>query len=560
MPAALSYPGVYIDEIPSGVRTITGVPTAICAFLGRSLTGPDETPVTLNSFGDFERIHGGLSVDYPVSYAVRDFFLNGGAQAVMVRLYGLPQPSSPPGDGTAKINISIVPASGAPELSFRATSPGAWANNLRIKVIAADPAAAQALGFPPGTEVFNIEVEAPDPNNPGAFILLERVRNLTFADTSRRLDRVLVNESAFIVYSGVTSLEPPLNPNMVLAKYQLTNLSPPGPRAYTIADAGGAPGADSQKLSLNDFIGSGSLKTGINALDKTDIFNLLCIPPDDRNALNAGNNLPIAVNTEAAKYCAARRAVFIADPPNTWNTVDVAAAGVASIGISGLNARNAAIYYPRVLMSDPLRGGQLDTFVACGAVAGAIASTDARRGVFKAPAGIDVALVGVRGLSVKGGTPPFSITDAENGTINPVGINAIRVFPVIGPVIWGARTLRGADQLADDYKYLPVRRIALFIEESLFRGTKFAVFEPNDEPLWAQIRLNVGAFMQGLFRQGAFQGQTPSAAYFVKCDKETTTQSDINLGIVNIIVGFAPLKPAEFVVIKIQQIVGQIAT
>ena len=153
-----------------------------------------------------------------------------------------------------------------------------------------------------------------------------------------------------------------------------------------------------------------------------------------------------------------------------------------------------------------------------------------------------------------------NLNDPENGMLNPLGINCLRVFPVNGRVVWGARTLRGADQLADEYKYIPVRRLALFIEESLYRGTQWVVFEPNDEPLWAQIRLNVGAFMHNLFRQGAFQGKTPRDAYFVKCDKETTTQNDINLGIVNIVVGFAPLKPAEFVIIKIQQMAGQIET
>jgi hypothetical protein len=150
------------------------------------------------------------------------------------------------------------------------------------------------------------------------------------------------------------------------------------------------------------------------------------------------------------------------------------------------------------------------------------------------------------------------LTDDENGQLNQLGINCLRTFPVAGSVVWGARTLRGADQLADEYKYVSVRRTALFIEESLYRGTQWVVFEPNDEPLWAQIRLNIGAFMHNLFRQGAFQGTTPQDAYFVKCDKETTTQNDIDRGIVNILVGFAPLKPAEFVVIKIQQIAGQI--
>ena len=122
----------------------------------------------------------------------------------------------------------------------------------------------------------------------------------------------------------------------------------------------------------------------------------------------------------------------------------------------------------------------------------------------------------------------------------------------------GARSNDGDDDFASEYKYIPVRRLALFIEESLFRGLKWVVFEPNDEPLWAQIRLNVGAFMHNLFRQGAFQGVTRKEAYFVKCDSETTTQNDRNLGIVNIIVGFAPLKPAEFVILSLQQMAGQI--
>ncbi len=152
------------------------------------------------------------------------------------------------------------------------------------------------------------------------------------------------------------------------------------------------------------------------------------------------------------------------------------------------------------------------------------------------------------------------MTDLENGLLNPHGINCLRTLPAAGRVVWGSRTLQGDDRLASEWKYVPVRRTALFIEESLYRGTQWVVFEPNDEPLWAQIRLNVGAFMQSLFRQGAFQGKTPADAYFVKCDKESTTQNDINLGIVNIVVGFAPLKPAEFVIISIQQMAGQIAT
>jgi phage tail sheath protein FI len=173
--------------------------------------------------------------------------------------------------------------------------------------------------------------------------------------------------------------------------------------------------------------------------------------------------------------------------------------------------------------------------------------------VWKAPAGTEATLTNVNALTYK-------MIDAENGVLNPQAINCLRSFPVYGNVCWGARSLVGADQLASDWKYVPVRRTALFLEASLFRGTQWVVFEPNDEPLWAQIRLNVGAFMRGLFQKGAFQGSTPAKAYFVKCDSETTTQADINLGVVNIVVGFAPLKPAEFVILQIQQIAGQIPT
>jgi uncharacterized protein len=163
---------------------------------------------------------------------------------------------------------------------------------------------------------------------------------------------------------------------------------------------------------------------------------------------------------------------------------------------------------------------------------------------------VDASLASVRGLTVP-------LTDLENGRLNPLGINSIRNFPVNGTVAWGARTLRGADDDPSEWKYVPIRRTALFIEETLFRATRWVVFEPNDEPLWASIRLNVGAFMNTLWRQGAFQGSTPQAAYLVKCDAENNPQADIDRGIVNVLVGFAPLKPAEFVLIHIEQLAGQ---
>jgi phage tail sheath protein FI len=219
--------------------------------------------------------------------------------------------------------------------------------------------------------------------------------------------------------------------------------------------------------------------------------------------------------------------------------------------LTGDDATNAALYFPWVSAPNPLKENSPDVFPPSGYVAGLYARTDTNRGVWKAPAGTEASLRGVNGVTV-------TLTDRENGVLNPQAVNCIRTFPVYGTILWGARTLHGNDQRGSEWKYIPVRRTALFIEESLYRGTQWVVFEPNDEPLWAQIRLNVGAFMHNLFRQGAFQGKTPREAYLVKCDKETTTQNDINLGIVNVVVGFAPLKPAEFVIIKIQQLAGQI--
>ena len=407
MSSTTGYPGVYVEEIAGGGRTIAGVATSIAAFVGRAARGPVATqadgPATVHGFDEFERAFGELDPALPMGHAVRDFFRNGGSEAVIVRVHR-------PADG---------------------------------------------------------------------------------------------------------------------------------------AGDGGAP------LDVADYVGSKEDGTGLHALGNVDLFNLLCIPPDTRG----GSTAP-AVYQAALDLCVERRAMLIVDAPHDWNDVDAVIANNAqaltALGLDGVAARNAALYFPRLLQDDPAQPCQVEAFVACGAVAGVIARTDAHRGVWKAPAGNEAVLDGVQGLTV-------SLTDDENGLLNPIGVNSLREFAVTGPVVWGARTLRGADGMADDYKYVPVRRLALHLEESLLRGTRWAVFEPNAEPLWAQLRLTIGNFLHDLFRAGAFQGSTPRDAYFVKCDATTTTQDDIDRGVVGIVVGFAPLKPAEFVVIGLQQLAGQVA-
>ncbi|MDX6318762.1 MAG: uncharacterized protein QOD35_2162 [Nocardioidaceae bacterium] len=532
MPTTVSYPGVYVEELPSGVRTITGVATSVTAFLGKATRGPVDEAVTLTNFGDFERIFGGLNSGMTLGYAVRDFFANGGSRAIVVRLY------KKPAAGAAKATFAVA------DLPLEAASEGAWGNQLRIRVdkTPADPnvvAVAERLGVA-AADLFNLTVRD------GATKQMETFLNLTTKESPRRADRVLLAESRLVRVAASLNLPQSAAPTAGDGSLTDADVWTDNAKSTPARSTAATTAVDSDTLVAADYKGSKNAKTGMFALETADLFNLLVVTADAR-----GGDAPDAFYSDALDYCAERRAVLIVDPKAGWQSVTAAQGGVAALGLTGDRARNAAVYFPRIRQSDPLLGGQVDTFAPSGTLAGVLARTDAQRGVWKAPAGTDASLNGTIGLDV-------DLTDDENGLLNPLGINALRTFPVFGNVTWGARTMRGADAAADEYKYLPVRRTALYIEESLYRGLKWVVFEPNDEPLWAQIRLNVGAFMHTMFRQGAFQGQTPKDAYLVKCDRETTTQNDIDLGVVNVLVGFAPLKPAEFVIIQLQQLAGQI--
>lgn len=507
MPITPTYPGVYVTEIPSGVRPITGVATSITAFVGAALKGPVNRPIQVNGYADFERVFGGLWAKSPLSFAVRDFFLNGGGQALIVRLVG--ENAEP-----AKIDVG--------DLHLVAGSPGAWSANLAVTIAEGSPDqdVLDKYGVDAG-ELFTLSVVDVKTGDSETFA------NVTLKATSPRfLPEVLAHQSILL------DVEEPL-PTTPPALSSGT--------ATTVTEQG----KDGDALNDDSYTGTGkeAAQKGLYALEKADLFNLLCIPPP---VLNPEISTSPGVYAKALAYCVKRRAMLLVDPPPTLN-VSNASSELTALGLTGTDARNAVLYYPRLIEPDPTAENRPKAFVPCGAVAGIMARTDASRGVWKAPAGLDAGIAGTTDLSV-------NLNNDQNGTLNQLGVNCLRTFPVVGRVVWGARTLRGADLLADEYKYVPVRRLALFLEESLFRGTQWAVFEPNDEPLWAQIRLNLGAFMQNLFRQGAFEGKSPRDAYFVKCDGETTTANDRNLGRLNIVVGFAPLRPAEFVILQIQQI------
>lgn len=523
-----TYPGVYIDEISSGVRTISGVATSVTAFIGRTQRGPTNEPVRLDSFADFERSFGGLWSESPLTYAVRDYFLNGGGRAVVVRLYHAPSDSNP-----GKSTLALTLWSDMSALNLEARTPGRWGDNLDVLVDSVS-----AVARPSDPRLFDLRIREP------ATGALESFRSLSVDPSSPRFVKlVLENESLLVRVSGdgPAVLPPPAS----------------GAAAPTVSpskvwiDFTALTGSDGVSLIAADYIGSAQAKTGLYALDKSESVNLLCVAPPD-----FVQDVDSSVWAEAASYAAQHRALLIIDPKESWSQnwaskrSDVLQDMSALVGNLGDFKKNAALYFPRLLS---MEGTASRCLLPCGAVAGIIARTDSQRGVWKAPAGVDASLVGAAQLSLQ-------LTDAENGDLNQLGINCLRSLPAAGRVVWGARTVAGNDATPGDWKYVPVRRLALYIEESLYRGTQWVVFEPNDEPLWAQIRLNVGSFMQDLFRRGAFAGKNPKDAFYVVCDSTTTTALDMSKGIVNILVGFAPLKPAEFVIVKLQQIAGQLAT
>jgi phage tail sheath protein FI len=552
MPIEVTYPGVYIEELPSDTHRIIPADTTLAAFIGRAPIGPTDMPVKIFNYGDFTRIFGGLNADCPLSYAVQDFFANGGSQAVIARLF---EPQDEKGDGFARLAFPAAPPGPAEaerdrepggvasSLILRAANPGEWGNRLEAQADrkGIDEATARAFREEFGldaADLFNLTLTRLDAE--GGTLRTERYLNLSVRATGdaarfpNRIDRVLQEGSE-------------------LARVDLLPDSPPGDGAAA-QDGGGNGG---RYLGTATYLGDRESKTGLYLLDHEPFFNLLCIPPDRRilsDVPEAEQDLDATVRQAAARYCADRRAFYIVDPPVAW--ADKAQAGLLAqidpqeLGIGGRNeagievGRNAAVYFPRVWKEDVLMGSRRALFAPSGLVAGVIAATDVARGVWKAPAGQEAGLAGVLDFEVR-------LTDDETGQLNPIGINCLRKFPTVGPVVWGARTLRGADALEDDYKYVPVRRLALFIEESLYRGTQWAVFEPNDEALWSALRLSVGFFLADLERQGAFYG------YRVACDATTTTATDVDNGVVNILVQLAPVKPAEFLVILIQQMAAR---
>jgi Bacteriophage tail sheath protein len=579
MSTTLTYPGVYIQELPSGQHIITGVATSIAAFIGWSNQGPVGEAVMVESAPEYNTLFGGMIPGVPLGYAVNQFFQNGGSQAYIVRLYETTTSTTAPVTTAAATAANTIGG-----LPIVANNPGAWANALCVTVSNVLPASG-------GNSTFNLQVLMLTPS--GTPALLENYTNLSTDPTNPQWAVTVINsDSTNITITaptppGTSLPTPTATANVWIAAGSLTTPTQFFTATETVTQAGSGATAkvvgtvNGSYLILSALVsgtpnssgawtdtagasfspttapvkGSGTplavdgplpagatagidgtilvpnqapfetqltnATTGYQLLGNVSIFNLLCVPGENSAAI-AG---------DMQHFCWQNRAFLIVDAAQT------AVVGTGSTGLSNTGpadsigatlvdqyAGNSAFYFPWVSAPDPSAGFRPTLFPPCGFVAGIYASTDATRGVWKAPAGIDASLTGALGLQ-------YVLTDMQNGLLNPLAVNCLRQFPNFGNVVWGARTIAGNDALGSQWKYVSIRRLALFIESSLYAGTQWAVFEPNAEPLWGQVRLSIGTFLQGLFLQGAFAGTTPQQAYFVKCDDESNTDATTALGI-----------------------------
>jgi phage tail sheath protein FI len=535
MPVTPTYPGIYIEEILSNSHTITAAPTSVTVFVG--YTHPFKTKpqhygeaVQIFSFTDYEREFGGLfGVDWladDVGRAVFQFFGNGGAVAYVVAL----QPTVNLLSGTS---TPLAP----PSLTIGTTASG-------IVFTGREPVDAQhALTV----SVINVRATV----DSGALDLADVT--IGYGARTETFRRVTLNAAPPAADAGNT-LEARIGTAAAPVSSLVTVAAPAGgayPAAWpgSIAPtplASGLPTAPFSTYRPGDFTEAFGQDL---ALDKVPVFNLLLTP---------GVWDPPVVS-EALSMCERKRAFMIVDPPAD-TVADPTGFPLPMIGdvmsdqVAGRiipKSENGALYFPYLRSADPGSGAPL-SIPPSGFVAGVIAREDSGRGVWKAPAGYEALVSNTNGVVATG-----RMTDPRHGTLNPLGVNCLRSFPGVGTVVFGARTLVAANPSFQQYRYVPVRRMALFLEQSLLASLGWVIFEANDTPLWVSIKTTIDNFMLGLYNRGAFQGDTPSKAFQVSCDATTTTPDDQANGIVNIVVAFAPLKPAEFVVIKIAQLAGQ---
>jgi phage tail sheath protein FI len=481
----------------------------VTAFVGEATRGPIVTPTLVHSQNDYEAVFGPLaSAADTMGLAAGAFYRNGGKDAYFVRV------ADPSATKTKAAALDLDGETATKVVTVLASSEGAWGNAIFVRVKKPAPTDT-SFALDVGHTVKRIAADV--------FVVDETFAGLNLTDADARFAPSVVNTSSRLVRLRLNS-----------ATGGLPKAFPTG-NVDATALAGGAAGAASQA----DY------RAAFAKLEKVSDISIIVLPGKAIAADGSGNT---AV-AEALSHCnkVGNRMVII-DPPSGTELTTAAAVNALNLPTSNYSA----LYYPSLTIPNPFYNPDSNPTaprtltIAPSAFAAALWSrTDGRRGVWKAPAGVEAQLIGVAGVE-------FEIGDGDQDQLNPLGVNCVRKLPSFGAVIWGARTL--ATNAEPPWRYIPVRRTAIMIEQSIYNGIQWAVFEPNDYRLWSSLRINVGAFMDNLFRAGAFQGEKASDAYFVRCALgDTMTQDDVDRGQVIVIVGFAPLKPAEFVIVRIQQ-------
>ncbi|MER7755091.1 phage tail sheath subtilisin-like domain-containing protein [Kitasatospora sp. NPDC097643] len=523
MPQYLS-PGVYVEEVEAGSRPIEGVGTAVAAFVGLAAQGPFNTPTLVTNWSQYTREFGDFVDGAYLAHAVYGYFLNGGGAAYVVRIGTPDGPDAPPPRQQA-------PARRAGRAAAVAAGPRVALDGFQVAALEGageglSVEVADAGGESPAEDAFTLRVKRGEQVEESFEVSAKRSQRTYVVTVVRERSRLIVLEEP----AGAGGR--PGNQTVAV---------PPAP-APAVGPVAPAPASTPGGIGPAEYVGNADERTGFAGLEAVDEVTMLAVPDlmsaYQQGALDAEQVKAVQLAMIAHCELMGNRVAIIDPLPDLspqqvkdWRMVG-----------AGYDSKYAALYYPWIKVADPATGQ--NRFVPpSGAMAGVWARNDDTRGVHKAPA--NEVVRGAVDLAVR-------LTKAENDLLNPIGVNCIRAFPGRGIRVWGARTLSSDPS----WRYLNVRRLFNYLEESILIGTQWVVFEPNDDALWARIRRTIAAFLVNEWRRGALFGLTPDEAFYVKCDRETNPAEAIDAGQVVCEIGIAPVKPAEFVVFRLAQFSG----
>ena len=512
MPEYLA-PGVYLEEIEIGAKPIEGVSTSTAGFLGPTERGPTN-PTFITNFGDFQNKFGGFVEGSYLAYGVAGFFSNGGQRCFIGRIIGKGTQTS------SGILTGSVEDEAKDIMQITAVGPGKWGNNVAVMV---EPATLYKEGK---NQLFKltlkywknmVEAEGENPSD----------EDRVMAQENNPPDVIEVYDNLSPIETSSDFYEKKINDISKLIKVEMIGEGAPGQQMTCLEK-----GTQGNDINSADYKGIETAppgqRTGLVAFEEVNEINIVCVPDEGLSNLKG-------LTDYIVEHCEKMKDRFAILQANQ------SAGDVAKLEPPN-DSKYAAFYYPWINVIDPVTNNK-KLVPAGGQIAGIYARSDTERGVHKAPA--NEVVRGAQELQ-------FNLTKAEQDILNPKGVNCIRAFPGRGIRVWGARTT-SSDPL---WKYLNVRRLFLFIEESIEQGTQWVVFEPNSEMLWARVKQSITQFLTTVWRGGALMGLTPGEAFFVKCDRTTMTQDDIDNGRLIVMIGVAPVKPAEFVIFRIAQWTG----